>query len=88
MDFRWNEWNSDHIARHGVEPEDAEHVIVRARVPYPQRIEDEKWLVWGNDAGGRYLQVIFLLDEDGTVYVIHARPLENNEKRILRRKRR
>ena len=27
MEFRWNEWNVEHIAIHGVEPEEAEWVV-------------------------------------------------------------
>ena len=87
MDFRWNEWNFNHIAKHGVGPDDAEQVLRRARPPYPRRIEEDKWLVWGKDSGGRYLQVIFVLDDDDTVYVIHARPLDDHEKRVFRRSR-
>ena len=35
---------------------------------------------------GRPLQVVFVLDEDETIYVIHARPLSKREKRRLRRR--
>jgi hypothetical protein len=34
------------------------------------------------------LQVIYVLDEDGTVYVIHARPMSDREKWRFRRKNR
>jgi hypothetical protein len=33
------------------------------------------------------LQVIFVLDDDGTGFVIHARELTKREKRIHRRRR-
>jgi hypothetical protein len=33
------------------------------------------WLVWGRTPSGRALQVVFVLDEDDTIYVIHARDL-------------
>lgn len=85
MDFRWNQWNIDHIAKHGVAPEDVEMVVHGAKRPYPLHREDDKWLVWGRGRGGRLLQVVFVLDEDGTVYVIHARPLTEKEKRRWRR---
>jgi uncharacterized DUF497 family protein len=49
---------------------------------------DEKFLVWGPGRGGRLLQVVFVLDPDDTVYVIHARPLTEAEKRRIRRGRR
>ncbi|MCI0381165.1 MAG: hypothetical protein L0215_26570 [Gemmataceae bacterium] len=87
MEFRWNDWNIEHIAEHGVAPEDAERVIRGAKNPYPRRVEDEKWLVWGQDKGGRYLQVIFVMDDEESIFVIHARPLTDREKHRLRRRR-
>ncbi|HKA06525.1 MAG TPA: hypothetical protein VKD71_04655 [Gemmataceae bacterium] len=88
MDFRWNDWNVEHIGSHGVSPEEAETVVRDAANPFPRKIEDDKWLVWGRGSGGRFLQVIFVLDPDDTIYVIHARPLTEQEKRRLRRRRR
>jgi uncharacterized DUF497 family protein len=88
VDFRWIEWNIEHLALHGVDPEEAEEVVRAASAPYPKRIADHKLLVWGAGRGGRLLQVIFVLDEDQTAFVIHARQLTNREKSILRRKRR
>lgn len=86
--YRWIEWNVTHIQEHGVETRDAELVIERAKQPYPLRIGNEKWLVRGAGQGGRLLQVIYLLDDDDTVFVIHARPLTESEKRRYRRRRR
>ena len=85
MDFRWNEWNVEHIAKHGVEPDEAEHVVRRARRPFPRYHGEGKWLVQGHGNGGRFVQVIYVLDDDGRVFVIHARPLTDREKRRYRR---
>lgn len=86
MEFRWNTWNVEHIARHDIAPAEAEDVITSAVRPYPRRIDDDKLLVWGPGHGGRLLQVIFVMDDDGTAFVIHARELTEREKRLLRRK--
>jgi len=86
VEFRWNDWNVEHLATHGVDPEEAERVVSAARSPYPLRREDDKWLVWGGGRGGRLLQVVFVLDEDATVFVIHARPPTEREKRQHRRR--
>jgi uncharacterized DUF497 family protein len=84
-----NEWNVGHIAEHGVSREDAEYVVLHAQRPYPSFEGDGKWMVRGQDSAGRYLQVVYVVDPDGkTFYVIHARPLEDREKRNLRRRRR
>jgi uncharacterized DUF497 family protein len=59
MDFRWNDWNEEHVGKHGVSIEEAERVVENARSPFPRMIEDDKRLVWGRGRGGRLLQVIF-----------------------------
>jgi uncharacterized DUF497 family protein len=85
VDFRWNEWNEEHLADHGVLATEAEAVVRSARRPFPRRIDDDKWLAWGRGAGGRLLQVVFLVEEDDSVFVIHARPLTDREKSRYRR---
>jgi uncharacterized DUF497 family protein len=87
--FRWNEWNVDHIGKHGVEPFDAEFVISCARRPYPEYDGNGRWMVRGQTEAGEYIQAVFVVDDDGeTAYVIHARPLTDGEKRRLRRRQR
>ena len=88
MDFRWNEWNVEHIGLHGVSPSEAELVVQSASRPFPRKIHEDKWLVWGRGNGGRLIQVIFVLDENDTAFVIHSRPLTDREKRQYRRRRR
>ena len=53
MEFRWNDWNTEHICEHRVEPWEAEDVIVSAGGDFPRAIEDEKYLVWGQTRNGR-----------------------------------
>ena len=86
MVFRWNDWNVDHIAEHGVSPEEAEWVAEHARRPYPEARADGKRFVIGRGYGGRWLQVIYIYDPEDVVYVIHARPLKDHEKRRVRRR--
>ena len=85
MLFRWNDWNIEHLSLHGVDPEEAEAAIRGAKAPYPLYRADGKWLIWGRGRGARFLQVVFILDDDDLVYVIHARPLMAREKRRFRR---
>jgi uncharacterized DUF497 family protein len=87
MEFRWNNWNIEHVESHGVRPREAEAVISAARRPFPLKYPNDKWMVWAPGNGGRILQVFYLLDNDGTIYVIHARPLNEREKRRYRKRR-
>jgi uncharacterized DUF497 family protein len=86
VDFRWNPWNEEHIGAHNVEVEEAEEVLLRARPPFPLAQDDQKYLVWGPTEAGRLLQVIFVIDPDDTIFVIHARPLTEKEKKRFRRR--
>lgn len=85
MDFRWNDWNVEHIGRHGISPLEAETVVKGAKPLYRG---DGKYLVQGRGSGGRWVQVIYVLDDDGTLFVIHARSLTDREKHRLRRRER
>jgi uncharacterized DUF497 family protein len=86
MEFRWIDWNQDHVAEHGVDPDEAEMVVRGARSPFPRKIEGDKWLVVGRGRGGRFLQVIYVVDPDKSIFIIHARPISEREKRRLRRR--
>ena len=87
MEFRWIEWNLEHATSHGVSREEIEYVVNNATRPYPEPTGDEKWLVRGPTAAGWMVQVIYLLDNDYTAFVIHARPLTEREKRRYRRQK-
>ena len=88
MEFRWNDWNTDKVEQHGVSPVEAEGVVGVAARPYPLYRGDGKHLVRGRGRGGRLLQVMFVVDDDGVLFVIHARPLTEREKRRHRRSQR
>lgn len=86
--YEWDETNEMHIAEHGVVPDEAEYAIEHARHDYPRK-QGDRFLVWGKTAGGFYLQVVFVYKpERDTVRVIHARPLDRNEKHSYRRNER
>lgn len=67
MIFSWNEWNVEHIAEHGVTPDEAEDVVTHALPPFPRETGDDKFVVWGRTEVGRYLQVIFVRPADDEI---------------------
>jgi len=85
-EFRWNAWNVEHIDRHGVLPEEAEYVVQHPGRGFPRSIGRDKALVHGRTLAGRYIQAIYIFSPPGVVFVVHARPLNDAEKRNLRRR--
>ena len=63
------------VERHGVSPAEAESVICNRARGWPRNAGNEKLMVQGRGEGGRLVQVVYLLDDDGTIFVIHAMPL-------------
>jgi len=85
-DFRWIDWNVQHLAEHGVTPEEAEYVVRHPVRGYPRK-HRRGYLVWGRTPSGRWLQVAFAREEGVTparFFVFHARPLTAKEKRRVR----
>jgi hypothetical protein len=60
MIFAWDETNIEHLAKHNVNPAQAEEVVRSARPPYPRAIGAGKHMIWGKTYAGRYLQVIIV----------------------------
>ena len=59
MIFAYDNWNRQHVSKHGVERADAQYVVENAKPPYPKRIENGKFMVYGPDRAGRILEVAF-----------------------------
>jgi uncharacterized DUF497 family protein len=73
--FRWNDWNLEHATKHGVSAAEAESVVQRAARPWPCRVSRQKWMVIGRGQGDRPVRVVYLVDPEKTIYIIHALPL-------------
>lgn len=88
MRFVWNDRNIQHVAAHGISAAEAEYLVEQAKPPFPQMIGDGKRLVVGRLRRGDYVQIIYVpvRSTPGAVYVMHARPLSDAEKRRFRRR--
>jgi hypothetical protein len=71
MEFRWNAWNLASIDKHGVTPQEAEHVV---RFNRHNRHRKGTWIVKGRGNSNRRLEVCFLRDPDDTIWIFHAMP--------------
>jgi hypothetical protein len=79
--FRWIEWNRDHATKHGCKIAEIESVVRKAGRGFPRRLNKAKWQVVGRGSGERPMEVIYLLDDDGTAFVIHAMFLTTRRRR-------
>jgi hypothetical protein len=79
--FRWIEWNRDHATKHECSIPEVESVVRHAGRGFPRKRDRKKWLVIGRGTGGRVIEVVYLLDDDGTAFVIHAMPLTTRRRR-------
>ena len=80
-EFRWIRWNVENATKHGCTFAEIESVILRPDRGFPRRIDNEKWLVYGRGVGNRLIEVIYLLDDPHTAFVIHAMPLITRRRR-------
>jgi uncharacterized DUF497 family protein len=81
------EWTLDrveHIARHSISPEEVEEVFASA--PVFRRGRGGVYEAWGQTESGRYLLVIFRYLGHNRAWVITVRDMDENERRLFRRK--
>jgi hypothetical protein len=83
--FRWNDWNLDHSAKHGCTIAEIE-LVVRRQIKRATKKGDGKFRVEGRGQGDRFIEVVFVVDddEDEAIYVIHAMPLSTRRRRRRR----
>lgn len=58
-----------------------ESVVRLAGRGFPRKLDRKKFLIIGRGVGHRMIEVIYLLDDDGTAFVIHAMPLTTRRRR-------
>ena len=79
----WPDDRVDHIAQHGVEPEEVEEVcfgrplVLRAKA----KGKSPAYYVLGQSDAGRYLFCVVLQFPDGRGYTVTARPMTDSERR-------
>ena len=86
-EFDWDDDNVEHIARHGVSPEEAEEALLdpgRIVTPAPEFAGEQRWTALGASEVGRVLAVVFTRRR-GLTRVVTARDAIPREKRQYRR---
>lgn len=80
--LHWDEWNRDHIAKHGVLPEEVEEVV--AGLPAVSETYKQRLQLVGPTVAGRMLAIVVgaVPGRPGTYYVFNARPASRKERRM------
>ena len=90
MSIRYNydpDTGQPHVYQHGVTEAEVEHVL--RHFDEDVRGRGDSRVATGQTAGGRYLTVIYVPDEDGEgLYVVTAYPLPSGRTAGFRRRRR
>jgi uncharacterized DUF497 family protein len=81
--FDWDESNCDHVARHGVDPDEVEEVFVQKR--FTQRSRRGTYVTYGRTFGGRLLFVAWVKKPGGILRPITARPMVAAERKRFER---
>jgi len=82
----WDNHNLEHIARHGVQPYEAEEAFWdEDRIPFNAH-SGHKGIIGSTDEGRRLI-VIFVKKEGNRIRIITARNAEFNEKQLYNQRR-
>ena len=73
--------NREHATQHGCTISEIESVVRNPPRGYPRHTGDEKLMVIGRGQGGRLVQVGYVVDDEGPIFVIHAMPLTTRRRR-------
>jgi uncharacterized DUF497 family protein len=80
--FEWDDWNVEHIARHGVSPDEAEEVFNGRHMV--KRVREGRYLALGKTQEGRYLFVVYD-QKKNRIRVATARDMEEKERQLYKR---
>ena len=86
-EFIWPEERIEHIARHGVTPDEVEQVCFGSSFVRRAKSEGENpvYYVLGQTEAGRYLFYVVICFPDGNGYPVTAREMTPKEKRRYRK---
>ncbi len=82
----WDEYNVEHIANHQVRPEEVEDIIWDDPW-FERRRGRQRYHVYGQTSGGRYLFIVLDKVDDSLFYVVTARDMTKREKNYYRQRR-
>ena len=86
LDFEWDDGNSLHLQLgHGISPEEAEEVF--AHKPFFRKTKKGHYAVFGPTSEGRYLTIVFELQQKGIARPITGWDMSQKEIRYYKKHR-
>jgi uncharacterized DUF497 family protein len=85
-DLLWDDWNTEHIDRHHVSPDEVDEVCLGMSA-YVSRAGRTRYQIIGPSYSGRLLVVFLDRLETGVFYPVTARDASDRERRLFQRKR-
>lgn len=83
--FWWDDDNVEHIANHGIEPLEAEEILLESK--WIIRAGQGKYIAYGQTSEGRYLLVVFAKKANHYLRIITARDMTTKEKQMYKRRK-
>lgn len=79
----WDEWNTEHIKKHGVAREEVEEVCYSQF--HISRSKAKTYRIVGQSLDGRYLTVILARRNTNKFYPVTARSASNSETKLFKK---
>ena len=94
INLRWAEKQIQHIARHGITPEEVEEVLYLDKYSFIQKREKSKkyqgsnlYAVFGSTQEGRLLTIMLLNTSSGYYVPVTARDMDGTERKYYQKRR-
>jgi uncharacterized protein len=85
--IKWSEESIEHIARHGIKPEEVEEIFFNEDdAPFIRSGRENLHYVFGKTYSGRFIFTVVRFARPGEVRVITARDMNTWEKNYFRRR--
>jgi uncharacterized protein len=85
LEFEWDDDNIEHIAKHGVLPDEIEEVAFYDE-PWIKKGRSNSRYMLGYTVGGRYLFVVYVLKGHGAARVITSMDMDEKTRKLYKRR--
>lgn len=84
-DFEWDDNNVEHIAKHGVSPDEIEEVAFDDD-PWIRKGRNDRRYMLGYTIAGRYLFVVYVLKSKDIARVITSMDMDEKTRKLYKRR--